>query len=134
MISKPRERYVVDGEALAAFFRGDGAAAMLTEVFERAEAGRADVAISILAYAHFLADAQRVYPLSEVTEKIAMLPLEHAEFSPAHLEQALALQREHGLSLGQGATFVLARDRAAILITGNRAVQSLGLGVNVSWI
>lgn len=134
MIARPRERYVVDGEALAAFFRGDGAAAMLTEAFLRAEVGQADVAISILAYAHFLADAQRVYPLTEVTEKIAMLPLERVEFSPAHLEQALALQHEHGLSLDQGATFILARDRGATLITGNRAVKSLGLGVNISWI
>lgn len=134
MIARPRERYVVDSEALAAFFRGDGAAVMLTEVFERAEAGRAEVAMSILAYAHFLADAQRVYPLAEITEKIAMLPLERTDFSPPQLERALALQREHGLSLEQGASFALAQDRSATFVTGNRALKSLGLGVNVSWI
>lgn len=136
-MSTARERYVFDGFAVLAYLQGEGGAGEVRSILEKAEAGQAEVAMTVINLGEVLYIVEREESLEAaqaVLATIDSLPVNQRPVTRPLALHAAHFKARHRMSYADCFAAALAVELQARVVTGDPEFRSIENEVPVVWL
>jgi len=131
-----KKNYVIDDQAVIAYLKGDSSASYLISIFKQAEEGKSEIFLPENCWGLlFLWAEQNNYNLRKINEILNKLPINvygmNKEFASKSIE---LIEKYPELSVVDSIFITLAKEKSAVIVTGNRNLKFSDPEISISWV
>jgi len=129
--------YVLDSFALLAYLQDELGAVQVTRVLDSGQAKEAAVWMSIVNLAEVLYIVERKHGLDKTLETIGTidkLPLQVVDVHRTRAFSAAHIKAQHALSLADAFAVALAKEKNALLVTGDPEFEAVAKEITIEWL
>ena len=128
---------VLDSYSLLCYLEGDSGSQELIGIFQQARDSDKNIRVSAVSWGEVYAALERELGKSRAEDLMHMLetlPLEVLDVDAATVKQAASLRVESGLAYERSFAAALAKQRKAVLVTGDRSLSKLNGEIKIKWL
>lgn len=131
------KRYVLDSYSLIAYAEGERGAKEVAEIFKDSLLGKAEIFLCVINWGemYYIALREGGKERAELYRNIfARYPISVVEANKELTLQAAQYKAFHKMSYADAFAAALAKNRKAVLVTGDKEFKSLESEIKVNWI
>ncbi len=136
MVNTRSKNYIVDEKAILNFLRGVSSASYLISLLKEAENGKINIFIPISCYGFIYSWCQKAgHNLLKVHQILTSLPIIIYNFEEDFIERTVNFNELHKeYEMGQAVLLVLAKDKSATIVTGDKNLKHDDPTISISWV